>query len=94
VNQRLKRDRLVDVATLASARDRITDWWTRGYARALSRPVADRFVREAVATLSVDRPGDEARLLDEIYAGVEWQRMRLSNDQRLEEWSGLGLADA
>jgi hypothetical protein len=94
VNQRLKRDRLVDVATLASARDRIADWWARGYARAPSRPVNDRFVREAVATLSVDRPGDEARLLDEIYAGVEWQRMRLRNDQRLDEWSGVAPADA
>jgi len=93
VNQRLKRDRLVDVATLASARDRIADWWARGYARAPSRPVNDRFVREAVATLSVDRPGDEARLLDEIYAGVEWQRMRLRNDQRLDEWSGVAPAD-
>jgi SAM-dependent methyltransferase len=94
VNQRLKRDRLVDVATLASARDRIADWWARGYARAPSRPVNDRFVREAVATLSVDRPGDEARLLDEIYAGVEWQRMRLRNDQRVDEWSGMAPADA
>jgi hypothetical protein len=55
-------------------------------------PVADRFVREAVATLSVQLAGDEERLFDEIYAGVEWQRMRLRNDQRLEEWSGLGLA--
>jgi hypothetical protein len=93
VNQRLKRDRLVDVATLASARDRITDWWARGYARSPSPPVADRFVREAVATLSVERVDDEERLF-EIFAGVEWQRMRRRNDQRLEEWSGLGLAGA
>ena len=28
----------------------------------------------------------------EMYAGVEWQRMRLRNDQRLEAWSGVGLA--
>ena len=94
IRHMVKRDRLVDVATLASARDRIADWWARGYARAPSRPVNDRFVREAVATLSVDRPGDDARLLDEIYAGVEWQRMRLRNDQRLDEWSGVAPPDA
>ena len=93
VNQRLKRDRLVDFATLASARDRITDWWPRAYVRAPSRPVADRFVREAVATLSVE-PADEESLLDEIYAGVEWQRMRLRHDQRLAEWCGVRLAGA
>ena len=57
-------------------------------------PVADRFVREAVATLSVERADDEERLLDEIYAGVEWQRVRLRNDQRLEEWSGVAPAEA
>ena len=55
------------------------------------RPVADRFVREAVATLSVEGPDDEARLLEEVYAGVEWQRMRLRSDQRLDEWFGVDL---
>ena len=45
-------------------------------------------------TLSVEHGDDEEHLFDEIYAGVEWQRMRLRNDQRLEEWSGLGLAGA
>ena len=49
------------------ARDRITDWWARGYARSPSPPVADRFVREAVTALSVTKVGDEDRLLDEIY---------------------------
>jgi hypothetical protein len=94
VNQRLKRDRLVDFVTLASAHERITDWWRRGYARARARPVADRFAREAAATLSVTKVDDVDRLLDEIYAGVEWQRMRLRHDQQLEEWCGVGAAGA
>jgi hypothetical protein len=85
----LKRDRLVDFVTLASAQEQITNWWRRGYARAQSRPVADRFAREAVATLSVTRVDDEDRLLDEIYTGVEWQRLRLRHDQQLEEWCGI-----
>jgi hypothetical protein len=85
VNQRLKRDRLVDAATLASARDRILDWWIRGYRRADGRPIAERFVREAASTLAVAPPWNDPQLLDEAFAGVEYQRMRLRHDQRLEE---------
>jgi hypothetical protein len=51
-------------------------------------PLADRFVREAVATLAVPGQAQNAQLLDEVFAGVEYQRMRLRHDQRLEEWSG------
>ena len=42
----------------------------------------------------IERADDEERLLAEMYAGVEWQRMRLRNDQRLEAWSGVAPADA
>ena len=86
-------NQLVGVATLASAHERITDWW-RGYAGAQSRPVADQFARETVATLSVTKVDDEDRLLDEIYTGVEWQRLRLRHDQQLEEWCGVRAAGA
>jgi hypothetical protein len=51
-------------------------------------PIAERFVREAGATLAVSRVGDDALPLDEVFAGVEYQRMRLRHDQGLEEWAG------
>jgi hypothetical protein len=88
VNQRLKRDRLVAAETLAGAHDRIVDWWLKSYRRGDTGPVADRFVREAVATLAVPRQAQNAQLLDEVFAGVEYQRMRLRHDQRLEELGG------
>jgi SAM-dependent methyltransferase len=88
VNQRLKRDRLVDAAALAGARDRIMDWWAKGYQEAAAHPVAERFVREAAATLAVALPETDAKLLDDVFTGVEYQRMRLRHDQRLEEWPG------
>jgi hypothetical protein len=50
--------------------------------------------RDTWFSLSVERAYDGERLFDEIYAGVEWQRMRLRNDQRLEEWSGVAPARA
>jgi hypothetical protein len=88
VNQRLKRDRLVAAETLAGVHDRIVDWWLKSYRRADTGPIADRFVREAVATLAVPGRAQNAQLLAEVFAGVEYQRMRLRHDQRLEEWSG------
>jgi hypothetical protein len=88
VNQRLKRERLVHAAALAGARDRIVDWWAKGYREAAARPVAKRFVREAAATLGVAPPETKAQLLDDVFTGVEYQRMRLRHDQRLEEWPG------
>ena len=78
----------MDAATLASARDRIVDWGVRGYREAKEGPITERFVREATTTLSVPRPLNDAQSLDDVFAGVEYQRMRLRHDQRLEDWSG------
>jgi hypothetical protein len=89
VNQHFKRDRLVDAITLPGARDRIVDWWVKGYRNVNAGPVAERFVREAATTLAVARAEDDTQLLDEVFTGVEYQRMRLRNDQRLEEWRGV-----
>jgi hypothetical protein len=44
-------------------------------------------VRAAASTLAVAQPRSDTQLLDEVFAGVEYQRMRLRHDQRLEEWS-------
>ena len=76
INQHIKRDRLPSTAALAAARDRIMEWWEMGW---LSDPaLADRFKREAVAALPItaDAP------LEDIFAGLEWRRLRLRQDQR------------
>ena len=91
VNQTLKRDQLVDAATLAGAHDRIIDWWQRGYRTASPPRIAERFAREATATLFVSQADEGNGLLDDVFSGVEYQRMRLRHDQKLEEWSGLQL---
>ncbi len=93
VNQRLKRDRLIDVATLAQREGLHRRLVVEGLGTGgVSAPGQGPLRARGGGDLSIDNPDDEARLLDEIYAGLEWQRMRLQNDQRLEEWSGLAAA--
>jgi hypothetical protein len=82
VNQHLKRDRLPSAAALAAAQDKIADWWDRGW-RA-DPALAGRFSREAAAALAVT--SDAA--ISDIFAGLEWRRLRLRQDQQVEEWAG------
>jgi protein-L-isoaspartate O-methyltransferase len=83
VNQHRKRDRLPSAAALAAAHDEIIEWWTAAWQAdpALSR----RFHREAAAALpiAVDPP------MEDIFAGLEWRRLRLRQDQQVEEWRGV-----
>jgi hypothetical protein len=85
VNQHRKRDRLPSAAVLSAAHDEIIKWWTAAWQAdpALSR----RFHREVAAALPI---GADAPIED-IFAGLEWRRLRLRQDQQVEEW--MGLAD-
>jgi hypothetical protein len=87
VNQRLKRDKLVSSRALATAREFILDWWQHGYQRN-GAPLARRFAREASAALTVSAAPEDDGFLDDVFAGLEYQRMRLRHDQQLEEWAG------
>lgn len=87
VNNR-KRDRLPGDATLRSARDRILEWWDRGY-RSGSDALAGRFMNEARAGLPA-MPDDGDRLED-VFAGLSLQRLRLSHDQQVPEWNAAGM---
>jgi HNH endonuclease len=82
VNQHGKRDRLPSAAALAAAHDEIIDWWAAAWEAdpALSR----RFHHEVAAALPI---GADARAED-IFAGLEWRRLRLRQDQQIEEWRG------
>jgi hypothetical protein len=87
VNQHIKRDRLPSAGALAAARDRIIEWWGMGW---LSNPaLAGRFKREAAAALPIaaDAPPED------VFAGLEWRRLRLRQDQQVEEWAGLQASE-
>lgn len=85
VNQREKRDRLPSDSALRGARERILDWWGRGYVSDGSGALAQRFMTEVRAGLPALPPGDVG--LDDVFAGPALQRMRLDHDQQIPEWS-------
>ncbi len=82
VNRHQKRDRLPSAEALARARGRIQAWW--GQAWESDAALADRFWREASAAL----PICDARSLDDVFAGLDWRRLRLRQDQQVPEWAG------
>jgi len=86
VNQREKRDRLPSDQILRSAQDRIMAWWSSGYQDDPDSVLAERFELEAAASL----PGIASPIsdLDDVFAAVSLQRMRLKHDQQVPEWSG------
>jgi SAM-dependent methyltransferase len=82
VNQHMKRDRLPSSAALAGSRDAIVGWWNEAWHA--DEALGERFSREAAAALPVSA---DARA-DDVFAGVEWRRLRLRQDQQLQEWAG------
>jgi HNH endonuclease len=81
VNQHLKRDRLPSAS--AGARDSIIAWWENAW---LPEPtLRARFERETVAAL----PVTTGATTDDVFAGVEWRRLRLRQDQQVQEWAGV-----
>jgi SAM-dependent methyltransferase len=81
VNQHQKRDRLPSAAALADSTAEISGWWERAW---LQNPAyRDRFWIEARAALPVDEEPDVSALL----GGLEWRRLRLQQDQQLNEWT-------
>jgi SAM-dependent methyltransferase len=83
VNQHLKRERLPSASALAGARESIIAWWENAW---VSDPaLRTRFEREAVAAL----PVTSGATTDDVFAGVEWRRLRLRQDQQVQEWAGV-----
>jgi SAM-dependent methyltransferase len=84
VNQHLKRDRLPSASALAGARENILGWWQDGW---YSDPALRiRFEREAAAAL----PVGTGALTEDVFAALEWRRLRLRQDQQVQEWVGVG----
>jgi len=86
VNQHLKRDRLPSAAALATAREEIVGWWEVAWR---SDPaLGSRFEREAAAALPVNTGSSS----EDIFAALEWRRLRLRQDQQVQEWNGARSA--
>ena len=88
VNQHMKRDRLPSAAALASARPQILTWWTSAWEA--DPALGPRFHREAAAALAVASAADP----EELFAGLEWRRLRLWQDQQVQEWAGAKVDPA
>ncbi len=99
VNQHQKRDKLPADLVLRQSKDRIANWWERGYVRTENRFLPEQFALEASATLpTLDLPTGNLEdvlagprltsLLEDVFSAVSLQRLRLSNDQQIPEWQG------
>lgn len=82
VNQHLKRDRLPSASALAGARGSIIAWWQDAWLPAPT--LRSRFERESTAAL----PVSSGASTEDVFAALEWRRLRLRQDQQLEEWAG------
>jgi hypothetical protein len=85
VNQHLKRDRLPSAAALAGVREAVIGWWAEAWQS--DAALDSRFAREVEAALPVV-PGSG---LEDVFAGLEWRRLRLRQDQQVEEWAGVTM---
>jgi SAM-dependent methyltransferase len=89
VNRNAKRDRLPSARALADAREGLQAWWNQAWQS--DEALADRFWREADAAL----PIAGGRQLEDVFTGLEWRRLRLRQDQQVQEWAGVrGAMDA
>ncbi len=86
VNRHSKRDRLPSATALVNAREGIQSWWRQAWES--DRALSARFWREADAAFPLQGERD----LDDVFAGLEWRRLRLRQDQQVQEWAGASLA--
>ncbi len=86
VNQHEKRDRLPSASALAQAREPILTWWRAAWDA--DAALADRFWAEARATLPIAADSS----YEAAFAGLEWRRLRVSQDQQPPEWAGRTTA--
>ena len=82
INQHQKRDRLPSAAVLAKAGGAIIDWWSESWNA--DPALANRFASETKAALPIDGASD----LEAVFAGMEWRRLRIQQDQAPPLWAG------
>lgn len=83
VNQHLKRDRLPSASALAAARESIIAWWDQAWLpdEGASAPVRTRNRSRAT--------GRHRASTEDVFAALEWRRLRLRQDQQVPEWAGV-----
>jgi hypothetical protein len=84
VNQKSKREKLVTAPALASARSAIVDWWADAYRR--DDALRIRFAEEVRTSLPVTKRAEPDP--DEVFAALEFRRLRLHQETMLPEWPG------
>ena len=84
VNRHGKRERIVTADTLRVARPRILSWWQEAYLA--NDALRLRFVEEARSSLPL--PHDRTPALEEVFAALDFRRLRLRQDTQAAEWSG------
>lgn len=89
VNQHHKRDRLPSDGLLRAAAKPIQGWWRHAYLDPdrVNLLLPRRFADEARASLP-GLGGTAAPDLDEVFAALCMQRLRLRHDQQVSEWAG------
>jgi hypothetical protein len=78
-----KSDRLVTGAALSEAKPRILEWWQRAYLDA-DEPVKARFAEEATFSLPIRQTSKPD--LEDLFAAVDFRRLRLQQDTQAPEW--------
>lgn len=85
VNQNQKRDKLPGIELLRSSQGRIQEWWDKGYLKADNQVLSERFMTEAKATLPIIEQGGVH--LDDVFAALNLQQIRLKHDQQVPIWN-------
>jgi SAM-dependent methyltransferase len=80
---RRKSGLIVAAPTLAAAKPRILAWWQHGYLGA-AEPIRARFAEEARSTLPL--APDRAPDLEDLFAALDFRRLRLLQETHLPEW--------
>lgn len=82
---RQKGGQVIAGTALAAAKPRILEWWQQGYLAA-DAPTRARFAEEARSTLPL--PPDSEPDLEEVFAALDFRRLRLRQETQLAEWTG------
>ena len=82
INQHEKRDKLPSAVALNQAQEPIITWWREAW---LGNPaLSARFQAEARVALPLQASASE----EAIFAGMQWRRLRLAQEQMAPEWAG------
>ena len=86
VNRHGKRERIVAAPALEAAKPRILGWWEQAYLGG-DPAIRARFAEEARSTLPI-APDRDLPDLEEVFAALDFRRLRLRQETQLPEWGG------